>query len=103
MSGHSKWATIKHQKEAKDKERGQAFSKLSRAISVAVIEGGGETDLTLTSACVWRLSRRERQYAESNIERAISRLKAKKKENWLLYSLRVMGRRGGGDYQGNYR
>lgn len=39
MSGHSKWSTIKHQKETADKRRGQAFSKLSKAISVAAREG----------------------------------------------------------------
>ena len=42
MSGHSKWATIKHKKGATDKKRGQLFSKLSRAIIVAVKEGGAE-------------------------------------------------------------
>lgn len=40
MSGHSKWSTIKHQKEAQDKKRGAIFTKLGRAIAVAVREGG---------------------------------------------------------------
>lgn len=40
MSGHSKWNTIKRQKEATDKKRGQLFTKLIRAISVAAREGG---------------------------------------------------------------
>jgi len=44
MSGHSKWANIKHKKQANDKVRGLAFSKLSRVITLAVIEGGGMTD-----------------------------------------------------------
>ena len=35
MSGHSKWANIKHRKEASDKKRAQLFSKLSREISIA--------------------------------------------------------------------
>lgn len=39
MSGHSKWSTIKHQKETADKRRGQAFSKLSKAIAVAARSG----------------------------------------------------------------
>ena len=42
MSGHSKWATIKHKKGAADAKRGQLFSKLSRAIIVAAKEGGGD-------------------------------------------------------------
>lgn len=41
MSGHSKWATIKRQKAANDNARGQVFSRLSRAITVAVKTGGG--------------------------------------------------------------
>ena len=40
MSGHSKWASIKHKKGATDKKRGQLFSKLARAIIVAAREGG---------------------------------------------------------------
>ena len=42
MSGHSKWATIKHQKGAKDKARGKLFAKLIRQVEVAAREGGGD-------------------------------------------------------------
>lgn len=41
MSGHSKWSTIKRQKAVNDNARGQTFSKLSRAITIAVKTGGG--------------------------------------------------------------
>ena len=41
MSGHSKWSTIKRQKGVKDAKRGQAFTKLGKAITIAVREGGG--------------------------------------------------------------
>ncbi len=44
MSGHNKWSKIKRGKEAKDKIRGNTFSKLSRLITLAVLEGGGVTD-----------------------------------------------------------
>jgi YebC/PmpR family DNA-binding regulatory protein len=44
MSGHSKWSTIKRQKGVTDQKRGQLFGKLSRAITMAVREGGGTTD-----------------------------------------------------------
>ncbi len=44
MSGHSKWANIKRKKEANDKVKGNVFSKLSRMITVAVLEGGGVTE-----------------------------------------------------------
>jgi YebC/PmpR family DNA-binding regulatory protein len=42
MSGHSKWASIKHKKAATDAKRGKAYGKLSRAIIVAAREGGGD-------------------------------------------------------------
>ncbi len=41
MSGHSKWAQIRRQKAVVDKKKGQIFSKLARAITIAVKEGGG--------------------------------------------------------------
>jgi len=44
MSGHSKWSTIKRQKESKDARRGQIFTKLGNAITVAVRAGGGIDD-----------------------------------------------------------
>jgi YebC/PmpR family DNA-binding regulatory protein len=40
MSGHSKWSSIKHQKGAKDVQRGALFTKLAREISVAIRSGG---------------------------------------------------------------
>src|SRR5579872_2266904 len=44
MSGHSKWATIKRQKGANDTKRGALFTKLSKAITLAVGAGGGVSD-----------------------------------------------------------
>jgi len=45
MSGHSKWSTIKHQKGAADAKRGVIFTKISRDITLAVREGGGDPDM----------------------------------------------------------
>ena len=42
MSGHSKWANIKHKKEATDKKRGKIFSTLAKEIMVAAKMGGGD-------------------------------------------------------------
>ncbi|HZV51289.1 MAG TPA: YebC/PmpR family DNA-binding transcriptional regulator [Candidatus Dormibacteraeota bacterium] len=42
MSGHSKWAGIKHKKAVVDARRGQAFTRASREITVAAREGGGD-------------------------------------------------------------
>ena len=44
MSGHSKWATTKHRKGAKDSARAKVFAKLIRQVEVAAREGGGEGD-----------------------------------------------------------
>ena len=44
MSGHSKWSSIKHKKAALDKKRGNAWSKLSRAIIMAAKSGGNPAD-----------------------------------------------------------
>jgi YebC/PmpR family DNA-binding regulatory protein len=44
MSGHSKWATIKHKKAAADAKRGKVFTRLIREIQIAAREGGGDID-----------------------------------------------------------
>jgi len=45
MGGHSHWSTIKRQKGASDAKRGAIFTKLSREITVAAREGGGDPDM----------------------------------------------------------
>jgi YebC/PmpR family DNA-binding regulatory protein len=72
MSGHSKWASIKHKKAIVDSRRGAAFSKLTRAITVAARDGGGDPvgnpslDLAIRKA-------REASMPKDNIERAIAK------------------------------
>src|SRR3990172_8429179 len=44
MGGHSHWSTIKRQKGASDAKRGQLFTKLSKEITVAAREGGGDSN-----------------------------------------------------------
>lgn len=49
MSGHSKWSTIKHKKAARDHARGNVFTKMANAISVAVKTGGsGDPDINFS-------------------------------------------------------
>lgn len=48
MSGHSKWATIKHKKGAADKARGKLWAKLIRQVEVAARGGGGDPDANPT-------------------------------------------------------
>ena len=44
MSGHSKWASIKHKKAATDAKRGKIFTKLIKELTIAAREGGGNSD-----------------------------------------------------------
>jgi YebC/PmpR family DNA-binding regulatory protein len=72
MSGHSKWASIKHKKAIVDSRRGKHFSKLTRAIMVAARDGGGDPignpalDLAIRKA-------KEASMPKDNIERAIAK------------------------------
>jgi len=72
VSGHSKWATIKHKKGKTDARRGKLFSKLSRAITVAAREGGADPGTNLALANAIEKARAESMPKE-NIERAIQR------------------------------
>ena len=72
MSGHSKWATIKHQKGAKDKARGKLFAKLIRQVEVAAREGGGDPDMNPTLRTMFQKAR-DSSVPMDTIERAIKR------------------------------
>jgi len=72
MSGHSKWAQIKHKKIKEDAKRGRIFSRLSRAIMVAAKEGGGNPDLNPTLAAAIQKAK-DYNMPHENIERAIKR------------------------------
>jgi YebC/PmpR family DNA-binding regulatory protein len=78
MSGHSKWSTIKRQKGAADAKRGQIFTKLSNAITIAVKQGGGVSDPAQNPRLRIAVeSARAQNMPKENIERAISRAKNK--------------------------
>lgn len=71
MSGHSKWSTIKHKKAATDKKRGDVFSKMARAITIAARGGGDiETNYTLRSVIE---KAKNLNMPKDNIERAIKK------------------------------
>ena len=72
MSGHSKWASIKHKKAATDAKRGQLFTKLARAITVAAREGGGDPDSNFTLAAAVEKAK-SFSMPKDNIQRAIDR------------------------------
>lgn len=70
MSGHSHAKTIKHQKNLTDQKRGQLFSKIARAISVAVKEGGANPETNSRLQAVIEEAKGQNMPKE-NIDRAI--------------------------------
>ncbi len=72
MSGHSKWASIKHKKAVVDQRRGQQFTKLTRAITVAAREGGGDLEGNPSLALAVQKAR-DASMPKDNIERAIAK------------------------------
>jgi YebC/PmpR family DNA-binding regulatory protein len=72
MSGHSKWSSIKHKKAVVDSRRGAQFSKLTRAITVAARDGGGDPEANAALENAVRKAR-EASMPKDNIERAIGK------------------------------
>ncbi len=96
MSGHSKWATIKHKKEAQDAKRGKVFTKLSRMISIAA-RGGGSPDPETN----YKLRLAVEQAKKANmplekIKKAIDRVYGKEKDKIENVTLEVFGPAGVG-------
>jgi YebC/PmpR family DNA-binding regulatory protein len=72
MSGHSKWATIKHKKGALDAKRGKIFTRLIKEISIAAKNGGGDPDSNPRLRTAILAAKGENMPAD-NIKRAIQR------------------------------
>jgi YebC/PmpR family DNA-binding regulatory protein len=72
MSGHSKWATTKHRKGAKDSARAKVFAKLIRQAEVAAREGGSDVDTNASLRTMYQKAR-EASVPLDTIERAIKR------------------------------
>ncbi len=72
MSGHSKWATTKHQKAVKDSRRAKSFAKLIKGIEVAARNGGADMDGNPTLFDAVTKAKKNSMPAD-NIERAIKR------------------------------
>ena len=72
MSGHSKWATIKHKKGAQDQARGKLFAKLIRQVEVAAREGGGDPEINATLRTMYQKAR-DASVPMDTIDRAIKR------------------------------
>jgi YebC/PmpR family DNA-binding regulatory protein len=72
MSGHSKWATIKHKKGALDAKRGKIFTRLIKEITIAAKGGGGDPDGNPRLRCAIAAAKAENM-PQDNIKRAIQK------------------------------
>lgn len=72
MSGHSKWASIKHKKAATDAKRGNSFTKLANNITIAAKQGGGDVSMNASLRMAVEKARAANM-PKDNIERAIKR------------------------------
>ncbi len=82
MSGHSKWSKEKHGKEARDRQKGNLFGKLTRAITVAVINGGGVTDPEMNPLLRIAIDKaKQSNVPNDNVQRAIEHASGPGKES----------------------
>jgi len=72
VSGHSKWSSIKHKKGATDAKRGQLFTKLSREVTMAARQGGGDPSMNARLRLAVQKAK-EANMPNDNIDRAITR------------------------------
>jgi YebC/PmpR family DNA-binding regulatory protein len=72
MSGHSKWSTIKHKKAAADAKRGKLFTRLTKEITIAAREKGGDPEFNPRLRLAIE-NAKEANMPKDNIERAIKR------------------------------
>ena len=72
MSGHSKWATIKHKKGAADAKRAKVFAKLIKQVEVAAREGGGDLDANASLRTMYQKAR-DASVPLDTIDRAVKR------------------------------
>ena len=72
MSGHSKWATIKHKKGALDAKRGKLFTKIIRELTIAARQGGGDPEMNPRLRTVI-LKAKAANMPKDNMEKAIKK------------------------------
>ena len=90
MSGHSKWATIKHKKGAADKARGKLWAKLVRNIEIAAREGGGDPGANPTLRTMITKAKSE-SVPSDKIENAVKRGTGELKADMVLEAITYEG------------
>lgn len=92
MSGHSKWSKVKHQKAVTDVAKAAAFTRASRAITIAVREGGGVTDPNFNFKLRLAIEKaRAVNMPKENIERAIEKAKGTGAEELFTVAYEAIG------------
>ena len=81
MSGHSKWANIKHKKEKTDAQRAKVFTKIGKEITIAVKEGGGDPNSNAKLRDLI-LKAKSNNVPNDNIERTIKKALGGTGENY---------------------
>ena len=77
MSGHSKWANIKHKKGKADAERGKVFTKIGREIAIAVRDGGSDPPSTASSDVIAKAKASNMPNIKRSIAKAAGELKCR--------------------------
>lgn len=95
MSGHSKWATIKHKKAATDAKRGKIFSKIAHEITIAARQGGGDLSANITLRSIVQKGKAANMPAD-NIDRAIKKGTGELDDGVVLEDILYEGFGGGG-------
>lgn len=90
MSGHSKWHKIQHKKGKNDAKRGNMFTKLCRAVTVAAQQGGGDPDMNFSLRLAVEKARAG-NVPKDNIERAIKRGTGELKDGAVLEEVTYEG------------
>jgi YebC/PmpR family DNA-binding regulatory protein len=89
MSGHNKWSTIKHKKANTDKKRGQIFSKLSKAITMAAKRGVDPVSNPQLSQAIEKA--KSMNMPKDNIERAIKKVSDKSSVDLCEITIEALG------------
>lgn len=82
MSGHSKWSKVKRQKGITDMQKGRLFAKLSKLITIAVLEGGGAADPNHNVKLRLMIEKaRQENMPKDNIKRAVEKAAGNSKDS----------------------
>jgi len=90
MSGHSKWSKIQHKKGAIDAKRGNIFTKLGKAITVAAQQGGGDSEMNFSLRLAIERAKTANM-PKDNIERAVKKGTGEDNEGTVLQELLYEG------------